>query len=116
MALLTKEQILDADDRKTDIVEVPEWGGEVCIATMSGFARDRFEASIVGKSGGMNMQNIRAKLVAATVVDEEGALLFSEAEVNKLGQKSCAALDRVFSASQKLNAIADNDIEELAKN
>lgn len=116
MAILSKEQILAADDNKTQVVEVPEWGGEVIIGTMSGYARDRFESSVMGRNGGMNMQNIRAKLVAATVIDEDGNLVFNEKDIASLGRKSCAALDRVFAAAQKLNAIADEDIEDLAKN
>lgn len=115
MAILSKEQIFEANDSKTEIVAVPEWGGDVIISTMSGFARDRFESSVLGKNGGMNTQNIRAKLVAATLVDEKGELIFNEKDVLKLGSKSCTALDRVFEASQKLNAICDDDIEDLAK-
>ncbi len=116
MALLTKDQILKQDDLKSEIVSVPEWGGDVRVCTMSGFARDRFEAGITGKNGGMNMQNIRAKLAAATIVDEEGKLLFDENDIIKLGNKSCAALDRVFAAAQRLNLITNDDVEVLAKN
>jgi hypothetical protein len=116
MALLTKEQILKQDDLRSEIVEVPEWGGEVKVCTMSGFARDRFEASITGKSGIMDMKNVRAKLAAATIVDENGKLLFDEADIVKLGDKSCAALDRVFAAAQRLNLITNADVEQLAKN
>ncbi len=116
MALLTKEQILKQDDLKSEIVEVPEWGGDVRVCTMSGFARDRFEAGITGKNGGTNMSNIRAKLAAATIVDEDGKLLFDEADISKLGNKSCAALDRVFAAAQRLNLISNADVDELAKN
>jgi len=115
MALLTKEQILSKDDLKSEIVEVPEWGGEVRVCTMSGFARDRFELSITGKTGN-NMENIRAKLAAATIVDESGNLLFNEKDLAELGKKSCAALDRVFAASQRVNLITNSDVESLAKN
>ncbi|MCP3852696.1 MAG: hypothetical protein GY694_21085, partial [Gammaproteobacteria bacterium] len=92
------------------------WGGDVKIAAMSGFARDRFEGSLLGSNGGTNMQNIRAKLVAASVVDDGGELMFSDADILKLGKKSSIALDRVFSAAQDLNKITDSDVDELAKN
>jgi len=114
--MLSKKDILDADDQKTTTVNVPEWGGDVKIAMMSGFARDRFETSLLGANGGTNMQNIRAKLVAASVVDEKGDLMFSDSDINKLGKKSSVALDRVFSASQDLNKITDSEVDELAKN
>lgn len=118
MTLLTKEQILNSDDLKSEIIDVPEWAtdGQVRICTMSGFARDRFEASVTGKNGGVNTTNIRAKLAAATIVDEKGELLFDEGDIVKLGNKSCAALDRVFAAAQRLNLISNQDVEGLAKN
>lgn len=116
MALLTREQILEANDSQTATVDVPEWGGEVIVSTMSGFARDQFEGSLIGKNGGTNMQNIRAKLAAATVVDTDGSLVFTEKDVIALGKKSAPALDRIFEASQKLNRITDVDVEELAGN
>ena len=114
--MLTKDDILNADDQQTEIVNVPEWGGEVTIAIMSGFARDRFEGSIVGANGGTNMVNVRAKLVVASVVDEKGDLMFSDSDITRLGKKSSIALDRVFSASQALNKITDSEVDELAKN
>lgn len=116
MALLTREQILDADDKKTEVVSVPEWGGEVMVSTMSGAERDRIEAGIIGKNGGKNLVNVRAKFVAPCLVDESGKLLFTEKDLQKLGNKSVAALDRVFAVAQRLNRITDEDVEDLAKN
>ena len=114
--LLTKDDILKASDSKTVVVDVPEWGGSVTVSTMSGFARDQFEGSLLGKNGGTNTANIRAKLAAATLVDDKGNLMFSEKDVVALGKKSAPALDRIFEASQKLNRISDGDVEDLAKN
>ena len=114
--MLTKDDILNAADQKIEIVSVPEWGGDVTIAIMSGFARDRFEGSLLGANGGTNMANIRAKLVAASIVDGSGELVFSDSDISKLGKKSSIALDRIFSAAQKINKISDVDVDELAKN
>lgn len=114
--MLSKDEILNANDKKTMVVDVPEWGGQVTIAIMSGFARDQFESQLVGANGGTNMQNVRAKLVAASIVDEKGELMFNSQDVVKLGKKSGAALDRIFSAAQKFNKITDDEVEQLAKN
>ncbi len=114
MSLLTKDQILGA----TDIVSerIKAWGGEVIVTTMTGYDRDKFESSMVGKQGGQNMVNIRAKLAAATLVDDSGNRLFTESDVQKLGKKSAAELDKVFAVAQRLNRFGDAEIEELAKN
>ncbi len=114
--LLTREEILNIPDYKYEILDVPEWGGKIKISSMSGFARDQFEASITGKHGGVNTVNIRAKLAAATIVDENGHLMFTEKDLVKLGNKSAAALERVFTAASRLNAITKDDVETAAKN
>jgi hypothetical protein len=116
---LTKQQILDAQDLETKEVEVPEWGGTVLVKTMTGVERDAFESSVVkgkGKNTTVNMANIRAKLVAASIVDQDGQRLFDDQDVQALGKKSAAALDRVFGVAQKLSKISQDDVEELAKN
>lgn len=115
--LLNKKAIIEAKDFVYEDVLVPEWGGSVRVAVMSAFEKDKFEASVIGKNGGMNHVNIRAKLVAACLVDELGELMFKdEKDVLALGKKSCKALDRVFEVATKLNRMDDKDIEQLAKN
>lgn len=119
MTLLTREQILEAQDIKTETVEVPEWGGDVKVKAMTGTERDAFEGSLLkgkGKNTTVNMQNVRAKLVAHSVVNGNNERLFTDQDVVRLGQKSAAALDRVFSVAQRLSGITDQDVEELAKN
>jgi hypothetical protein len=129
MAQLNKEQVLSAKDNETVLVDVPEWNdqltqeqrdagevAQVLISRMSGDAKDRWEASVVGKNGGPNFDHMRAKLVASVVVDEKGNLLFDEKDVIKLGKKSSKALDRIIEASEKLNRMSSDDYEKLAKN
>lgn len=116
MALLTKDEILAADDLPTEDVEVPEWGGTVRVRTLTGAERDRFEESITQVKGGSvktNYANLRARLVALCAVDEQGRRLFSDADAAALGRKSAAALDRVFIAARRLNGMSDADIEEM---
>lgn len=119
MAGLTKEQILAAQDLKSEVVAVPEWGGEVRLRSMTGADRDAYEQSLVearGEGEARRLANVRARLVAFCAVDEAGARLFSEADVEALGAKSAAALDRLFEACTRLNRIGASDVEALAKN
>ena len=62
------------------------------------------------------VDNIRAVLVAMAVVDEDGNRLFTDKDVKALAKKSAAAMDRIFAETQKLNAVSDEDVEEMAKN
>lgn len=118
MAILNRDEILQASDIVTELVPVPEWGGEVYVKGMTGAERDKFESSIVeqrGKEQKMNMANIRAKLASLTICDEKGKRLFTEADVQALSQKSAAALQRVMIVAQKLSGIGDEDVKELAE-
>lgn len=111
--LLSKNEILSANDTVPKIapVEVPEWGGEVLVKVMSGRDRERFEQAVTKGEG-----NLRAKLAALTLCDEQGKSYFSEAEATQLGEKSSAALHRVYLAAMRINALAKGDVEELEKN
>jgi hypothetical protein len=114
--LLTKEQILSADDLKREVVQVPEWGGAVMVSTMSGIERDEWESAMVGLEREELLLNARAKLAARCIVNADGSRMFTDKEVEALGKKSSAALDRVANVAQKLNALSNKDIEAIKGN
>lgn len=120
--LLSRDAILGAQDLKTEDVPVPEWGGTVRVRCLTAAERDAYEASFVtlGKGGVQRnadaLQTVRARMVALTVVGEDGRRLFTEQDVQALAAKSAAAIDRLFQAAQRLNKVSDADIEELAGN
>ena len=69
-----------------------------------------------GRDRKVDLTNMRARLVGLTVIAETGQRLFTDDEVDLLGAKSGAALDRVFAVAQKLNGLSGADVEELTKN
>jgi hypothetical protein len=117
---LTRDQILEANDLKTEEVQVAEWGGSVFVRTMTGTDRDSFEDSLVTTlpdgSRRANIGNMRAKLVAMTIVDEAGNRLFDASDIDRLALKSAAALKRVYDAAQRLNGIGQEAEEAAVKN
>lgn len=119
MDLLSRDQILGAEDIGTEDVPVPEWGGTVRVRGLSGRERDAYEAAMVQISANgarrVTMDNIRAGLVARSVVDAEGNRLFSDEDVKALGEKSGAALDRVWDVARRLSGLSEEDVEELAE-
>lgn len=115
--LLTREAILAASDLKVEVVEVKEWGGSVRVSTMSGAARDEWEREIVNRANGNKwVGNARALLASYTIVDEQGNRLFSAADIEALGAKNGAALQRVCKVAQKLNRLTGADLEETKGN
>lgn len=117
--LLSREQIIGADDRKTEDVAVPEWGGTVRVRALSGAERDAYEAGIVSLRGdgtkSVNLKNLRGRLVSLSCVDEDGARLFTDEDAIALGDKSASALERVFDVARKLSGLSEDDVEELAE-
>lgn len=119
MALLSKEQIWQAEDIQTLDVSVPEWGGDVRLRGLSGRERDEFEAkSLVqrGQDRQVNVRNLRARLIAACAINEDGTQLFQPSDLLHLGSKSAVALERLFDAARKLSGMSPTDIDELAEN
>lgn len=117
--LLSRDAILGASDIKTEDVSVPEWGGTVRVRGLDAKQRDEFESGLietVGKTQRVTMRNARARLAALSIVGEDNEPLFSPADVFLLGEKSGAALDRVFAAASRLSGIGDSDMDELTKN
>lgn len=107
------------DDQVIERLVVPEWRGAVYVRNLAGRERDAFEdASITGrgKDRRLNLRNIRARLVVMATCDAQGKPLFAERDIGWLGEKSAAALDRIFDVAQRLSRISDDDVEELAKN
>lgn len=111
---LTRDQILAVNDLKpfVEAVDVPEWGGTVYVRVMTGGERDAFE----GKFTRDKHNNLRAFLAVCTVCDANGVSLFKSEDVAALGEKSSAALDRVFDVALRLNRLRASDVAELEKN
>ena len=117
-AYLGRDDILKASSLKTEDVEVPEWGGVVRVRELRGRERDEWEASLAVQRGQKmvpDVANMRAKLVARSVVDDDGEPVFSQQDVNALGELSAAALDRVFEVASRLSGLNPADLEEMGK-
>ena len=118
--LLSRSDIFGiANDIQTERVEVPEWGGAVLVRGLTGAERDAFEASVVGerkKDSKFNYQNFRSRLAVMSIVDEDGKRAFSQADVQRLGERSALALQRIFNVAQRLSGIDEGDVEEMTGN
>jgi len=120
---LTAAAILAADDLQRETVDVPEWGGQVCVRGMTGAERDAYESTLLSVKGTDvsldkgGMTSARARICAMCMIDPEtGKRLFTDNQVIDLGKKSGRALDRVFGVAQRLSGISKADIDELRKN
>lgn len=113
--MLNREQILSVQDSKIETVEVPEWGGSVCVRAMSAKERDGWEIRYATDFANKN-RSVRGSLCAVVICDENGNRLFTEQDIPVLEQKSAAALDRLFDVAMRMNGLRKQDVDELEKN
>lgn len=122
MKMLTKEEVLAVQDTKIQTVEVPEWGGAVCVKEMNGVERDDYASWLTANlsDDGVRAKEQRTamkmKLLSLTVCDEAGNPLFAESDFDALSKKSGAALLRVFAVAMDLNGMSEKAREEIRKN
>ena len=124
--MLTKDAILAADDLPRELVQVPEWGGEVYVRALTGRELRPFEEAVTketeaatkgtGAAGGLDMPPLKALLVALTVCDEAGEALFSVGDAPALGAKAGGVIARLFNVAMRLNGLHDDSVKELEGN
>ena len=111
--MLTRDQILQADDLKHIDVDVPEWGGQVRVKVLSMRERIRFQDAARTKDG-KTPENIMELLVVACAIDEKGEPLFKPEDVAALGEKSSEAVRKVFDKAMDLNGMNEKSVDDLA--
>jgi hypothetical protein len=118
--MLTRDQILAATDLPTETVNVPEWGGDVRLRSMTGEDRDRWESAWIDYRKQMgdqeDMGHFRAHLLSHVIVDDAGNPLFSESDIARLARLSGKAIVRVSRAAMRMNGIGGEAEAGLEKN
>ena len=64
--LLSRDDILAVDDRVTEVVPVPEWGGAVTVRALSGNQRDKYQNDMLrygrNERGGIEITAVDADM------------------------------------------------------
>jgi hypothetical protein len=113
--MLSRDDILRALDLRIERVEVPEWNGYVFVKTMTARERAEWESIVAGMDASSTYKKL-ALMVASTVCDESGQLLFTADDVEALQDKNGAVLLRLGEVAIKVNVITAEDIESLSGN
>jgi hypothetical protein len=124
MALLGKQQINQAVDRKWEDVPVPEWGGDVRLMELTAADRGYIEAGSVvanGQTPQLKVDSLKAyreRLVGMAMVDENFNRLYSNKEIaaGELGTKSGAVIERLAAKVQKLSGMGRFAVKEAEGN
>jgi hypothetical protein len=113
-------------DMVTKEVAVPEWRDPssddvpaVLLRVMSGKERSDYESSIITQRGNdrvLNLRYAKVKLVATCLIDPDSfERLFTDAELEILGQRSAAAIERLADEVLALNQMGPKDVEKIAQ-
>lgn len=131
MPMLTKVEIDEARDLTREKAPVPEWAPQdtpekeradfyVNIKTMTGMERDRYEAGMIeqqdqsagpAKKVKITLENMRAKLLWRTIVDDDGNTIYKKSDIAQLGLKSAKVLDRLWTIARRLNGLSQEDVD-----
>jgi len=106
--MLSKAAILATDDKNIKRVQVPEWGGEVGLRVLTGLERDKFEAMFTEKT----TDKFKIRFVACSVCNEEGERLFSDADLDALGEKSSRVINHLFDLAWEHSCLSQEAVEE----
>lgn len=116
---LTKEQLLSAKF-KTEIVSVPELGGEILIQEPDAATYERLNASDypLGKDGKVSFNPVghMARWVIATARTTDRSPLFVEADLAAVSAMPYGLLRRLFDATERVSGLKATAVADAAKN
>ena len=112
MKILTKEEILAAEDIPTQVVDVPAWGGAVRVAGMSLGKRNEMMRKIKGKDGEIDPEKASLEAFVTGVVEPK----FTREDFDALRQKSASAIDDVTKVFLELSGVGEDATESAEKN
>jgi hypothetical protein len=109
--MLRREDILGAVDIKIEELQIPEWGGAVYVRAMTGTEREAYDDVIYRKK-----THLLATLAQYTIVDKDGARVFSPEDIPALAAKSSYALERIWDWHKAHSGVGAKALEESQKN
>jgi hypothetical protein len=117
-----KAQILAADDRPFEDLDIEEWGVKIRVRGMTGTERDAYEAKAVklnqgGKDLEVQLRDFRSRLVVKCLYDPEtNERIFADDEAAQLGAKAGKVIDRLFDVAQELSGMTEGAVARAEGN
>lgn len=123
----SREALLKKRPVRTELVIVPEdfpdaelAGAEYTVKAMTARERTEWEKQFSDKKTGKTIKQrqdeIRARLIVATVIDATGGPLFADDDVPALMETDVGLVDLLVNAAFRLNSMKSADLDDLAKN
>lgn len=119
MKVLSREDILTANDLTKTEVELTELGGSVFVSTLNGKDFGKFQKSVYQRDGKKlitDEENFTVKLLVWTVVNEKGERIFNDKDIEELQKKSAKTIQKLFDVASRLNGLSKDVIDEKKEN
>jgi hypothetical protein len=127
MAVLNRDQILQKQDHPTEVVSVPEWGGDVIVRGMTAGQRIALSEKTAAFRGvdmeknedpelARKMLEVQAEIVCCAAVAEDGSYLFGPDDVAWLKDKNLSVIKRLATTSLRLSGMDADSADEAVKN
>ena len=93
-------------------VHIPEWGCDVWVRAMTAGEADRF-----GNTADADMRRGKAsaQIVVLCLVDENGARMFTDDDIDEVAGWAFPATDRIVKASLRLTGLSDEGVADAQK-
>lgn len=132
MALLNRNQILEAKDIQTKDIEVTEWGGTIRIKQLSAKEHNDIVMNMINirkmaakqlskRNTNENLEdainelaikNQKILLIIKSVVDENMKPLFGEEDIELLYQKNTNVIDKIVAEIEEFNSVSTEDTKK----
>ena len=108
--ILTLDEIVAADDYRTRVVPVPEWGGSVRVQTFTKDKEMSIRAASRDGTGQIDSERFEFLMLVHGILEPE----LTEGAITMLRTKNAAAVDRILQAINDLNRMNPEGVAEAA--
>ena len=113
--LLSRELLASVKKVRYEDVDVPEWSCSVRLKVLNGRERIIYETFLTAaeENSADDQLTVMTKLLAPTIVDEEGVAIFREDELEEL---DATVLRRLTLDALRVNKLTAESVKDLEKN
>lgn len=112
-----REKILNTEDIKEQVVEIPEWGVKVLVRGLDGAQRAKVMQNATDARGNINFTKIYPDIIIASCYDPETKeKIFEDTDRDLIMKKSSVAIDRIVNVAMAISGLSKQAEEEIEKN
>lgn len=97
-------------------VQIPEMGNGTVIPVWGMTARERTEFEERQRARNEGQKRVRERILIACCRNDDGSPLFTEDDIELLGERSAAIAERLVNVALRVSGFTDTDVGTLAKN